>query len=158
VVINDGLTIVSDVANTFPFNAVNVQNVGCDATIAFPCALPGEPTRVIVQAGGAVSGSLQVFETSTIDMQAGSVGLLTSRDATRIIGKSCWVRRPHDGAPSLSPQLTLQSGYSSRNSNPSARRISRLCRPFERLPLDGTRLAFHESSMGFVAARGAFFG
>jgi hypothetical protein len=80
VVINNGLAPpnpanVFDAGNSFPEESVLIEDVGCDAVVEFPCAMPwGDPTSVELVAGGLVGRDLAAFETSSLTMSGGSVG------------------------------------------------------------------------------------
>lgn len=79
VVINNGLAPpnpdnVIEAANSFPVDSVYVQNVGCNATLEDPCAMPGDPTSVELTAGGSVGLDLRAYESSSVTMSGGSVG------------------------------------------------------------------------------------
>jgi hypothetical protein len=79
IVINNGLAPpnpanVIDASNSHRFDEVYVQNVGCDATVAYSCPQPwGDPTGVEVVAGGSVY-TLAAFESSAVTISGGSVG------------------------------------------------------------------------------------
>jgi uncharacterized membrane protein len=62
------------------FNLI-VNNEGCDATIAYPCVTPGNPTHVTSTSWSLLE--LSVYETSTVSGYASQVIL---RDSSRFIG------------------------------------------------------------------------
>ena len=72
---------------------VYVQNVGCDATVADPCATPGAPTRVAVVDGATIggfgpsgtNGRLGSYESSSIEVTGGTfVGDFLAHDSSTI--------------------------------------------------------------------------
>lgn len=74
-IINNGLAppnpenvITSSVADS-----VNVHNVNCSAPNP-GCPAPGDPTTVHITAGASISGAVIVFETSSLEIEDGSVG------------------------------------------------------------------------------------
>jgi sulfatase modifying factor 1 len=87
IVINNGLAPpnpdnVIDAGNSYPGDWVYVQNVGCDATVEYPCPLPwGDATSVELVEGGEVL-SLFTYETSTVTVSGGSLSYLQARDSS----------------------------------------------------------------------------
>jgi hypothetical protein len=93
VVIHNGLAPpnpanVIDAGNSFPAENVNVQNVGCDVTVQFPCVAPGAPTAVSLVNGGVVGGALIAFESSTVTMSGGSVTGTLIANGSSAVGMS----------------------------------------------------------------------